>query len=303
MSMPTLGGVPSQTDSSPIRLLSCIRFDEVLVLQGAPLIGAMFSIGTLTLHNALILAAVAVGNLALVAHVFVLNDWSGIHGDLRDPARADRTFVAKGARRGDVGWLAIALLPIALLPFWLVGATTFVVALVIAGASGLYSAPAVHMKGRPVLGSALHLVGGVLHFLLGYAAFSAIDARGVVIGCFFGLVFTAGHVTHEARGYEGDLLNGIRTNAVAFGKTRSFMAGLVLFTAAYGLLAMLAAFGVVPHVLILAAALCPLHLWMSLRALRAGLTLESLCRLQRCYRLLYAAIGLTMIITMYPSVI
>jgi hypothetical protein len=27
-----------------------------------------------------------------------------------------------------------------------------------------------------------------------------------------------------------------------------------------------------------------------------GLTLESLCRVQRCYRLLYAAIGATMLI-------
>jgi 4-hydroxybenzoate polyprenyltransferase len=268
---------------SPIRLLSSVRFDEVLVLQGAPLMGAMFSIGSLTAETALVLAAVMVGSVSLVAHVFVLNDWAGIHGDLRDPARASRTFVARGANRSELGYLATALLAVALLLFWLVGAITFVVAVVIASASALYSA--------------LHLVGGALHFLLGYAAFSAIDERGVVISCFFALVFTAGHLTHEARGYEGDLLNGIRTNAVAFGKTRSFVAGLVLFSAAYALLAMLAALGVVPRVLLLAAMLYPLHLWMSLRALRAGLSPESLCRLQRCYRLLFAVIGATMIVT------
>jgi 4-hydroxybenzoate polyprenyltransferase len=136
-----------------------------------------------------------------------------------------------------------------------------------------------------------------LHFLLGYAAFSAIDARGVFISGFFALVFTAGHLTHEVRGHQGDSINGIRTNAVAFGRTRSFFAGFVLFTAAYALLAVLAALGIVPRVLILAAMLYPLHLWMSLRALHAGLTLESLCRLQRCYRLLYAAIGVAMVIT------
>jgi len=267
------------------------------VLQGAPLIGAMFSIGALTLHNALVLAAFIAGSLSLVAHVFVLNDWSGIHGDLRDPARAGRTFIAKGVSRTALGYLAIALLALALSLFSLVGAATSAIAIAIAGASALYSAPAFHMKGRPVLGSALHLVGGILHFLLGYAAFSAIDERGVVIGCFFGLAFTAGHLTHEARGYEGDFLNGIRTNAVAFGKTQSFIAGLVLFTAAYALLAMLAVFGVVPRVLVLAAMLYPLHLRMSLRALHIGLTFDSLCRLQRCYRLLYAVIGATMIMT------
>lgn len=286
-----------------MRVLSCIRFDEVCVLQGAPLLGALFSIGTLTLHGTLVLAALLAGSVSLVAHVFVLNDWSGIHDDLRDPVRASRTFVARGATRSELGYLAIALLVLALSLFCLVGVTTFVVAAAIASASAFYSAPAFDMKGRPVFGSVLHLVGGVLHFLLGYAAFSAVDGRGVVIGCFFALAFTAGHLTHEARGYEGDLLNGIRTNAVAFGKARSFIAGLVLFTAAYALLATLAVLGIVPHVLAVAAVLYPLHLWMSLRALRAGLTLESLCRLQRCYRLLYAVIGVTMVAALVPSMI
>src|SRR6267378_6156412 len=99
-----MGAAPSQSDWSPIRLLSSVRFDEVCVLQGAPLIGAMFSIGTLTLDNAFVLAAVMVGSLSLVAHVFVLNDWSGIHGDLRDGARASRTFIAKGVSRTELGY-------------------------------------------------------------------------------------------------------------------------------------------------------------------------------------------------------
>jgi 4-hydroxybenzoate polyprenyltransferase len=299
---PTLETSLSRPDWSPIRLLSCIRFDEVCVLQGTPLIGAMFSIGSLTLDKAFVLAAVVMGSLSLVAHVFVLNDWSGIHGDLRDPARAGRTFVAKGASRTGLGYLATALLVLALSLFWLAGTTTFVVAIAIAGASALYSAPAFHMKGLPIFNSALHFVGGVLHFLLGYAAFSAIDGRGVVIGCFFALVFTAGHLTHEVRGHEGDFLNGIRTNAVVFGKKFSFIASLVLFTAAYALLAVLATFGIVPHVLLLAAMLYPLHLRMSLRALREGLAPEGLGRLQRCYRLLYAVIGFAMLITV-PSLI
>src|SRR5512140_449291 len=108
-----LGATSSQPGWSPMRLLSCVRFDEVCVLQGAPLIGAMFSIGTLTLQKAFVLAAVVAGSVSLVAHVFVLNDWSGIHGDLRDPARAGRTFIAKGVSRTELGYFAIALLVLA----------------------------------------------------------------------------------------------------------------------------------------------------------------------------------------------
>jgi 4-hydroxybenzoate polyprenyltransferase len=279
------------------RLLSAIRWDEVLVLQGAPVIGTMFSIGALTVDKILLLAVFAVGSCCLVAHVYVLNDWSGIHGDLRDPNRAAQAFTTKGISRAEFGFLAIALLALSLLLFAILGKTPLVLALAIAGLSALYSAPLFHMKGLPLFNSLLHLVGGAVHFLLGYATFAEIDARGISVGCFFALVFSAGHLTHEARDCEGDELNVIRTNAVAFGRTQSLFAGLVLFTAAYALLVALAAWGVVPRVLMLAAALYPVHLFASLRAMRAGLSFESLSQLQRCYRALYALIGVMMVVT------
>jgi 4-hydroxybenzoate polyprenyltransferase len=278
------------------RLVSAIRWDEVLVLQGAPLIGTMYSIGSWTVGNLLLLAVFAVGSCCLVAHVYVLNDWAGIHGDLRDPNRAARTFTAKGIGRAEFGLLAIALLVSSLLLFALLGKAPLVLALAIAGLSALYSAPGFHMKGVPLFNSLLHLVGGAVHFLLGYATFAPVDARGVAIGCFFGLVFAAGHLTHEARDCEGDELNVIRTNAVAFGRIQSCLAGLALFTAAYALLVALAAYGAVPRVLMLAAVLYPVHLVASLRALRAGLSFESLSRLQWCYRALYAVIGVMMVV-------
>src|SRR3981189_2641686 len=128
------------------RLLSCIRWDEALVLQGAPLIGASFSLGAWSASNILLLAIFAVGSCCLVAHVYVLNDWSGIHGDLRDPHRAARTFAAKGTSPTEFGFLATALLALSLLLFALLGKATLVLALAIAGLSALYSAPLFHMK-------------------------------------------------------------------------------------------------------------------------------------------------------------
>lgn len=297
--IPPLGEAATASPTRPrgllARLLSCIRFDEVLVLQGAPLIGACWSIGALTADKFATAAVFGIGSLCLVAHVYLLNDWSGIDGDLRDLHRASRTFSAKGASRTEAGLLAVALLGLSLLLFGILGAAPFVLALAIAGLSALYSAPAIHMKGLPLFSSALHLVGGALQFLLGYGTFTAIDARGIAVSCFFGLVFAAGHLMHEVRGLDGDQFNGIQTNAVAFGKARSFVAGVALFTVAYALLVSLAAFGVVPRVMVLAGALFPLHLGASLRAWRAGLDFQSLCRLQRLYRLLYAVIGIAML--------
>lgn len=274
-----------------LRLLSSIRFDEVLVLQGTPIMGAILALGALTVHDCIRAVIFGVGSLCLVGHVFVMNDWAGIEGDLKDPHRATQTFASKGVSRAAVGILAVVLLGMTLLLFSLLGPVSLALAIAILGLSTLYSAPSIHMKGRPVLGSSLHLVGGTLHFLLGYATFSAVDARSIVTGCFFGLIFAAGHLMHETRGYEGDRLNGIRTNAVAFGRAQSFVAGIVLFTAAYALLIALALFGLLPRLLVLAVVLYPVHLHASLRAVRAGLSFESLLEYQKCYRLLYGLIG------------
>ena len=209
------------------RLLSCIRFDEVLVLQGSPLIGAIFSMGGLTTEKAAALSLLAAGSCCLVGHVFVLNDWSGASGDLTDPNRATGVFISKGVGHTEIAYLWMALLAVSLLLLSPFGPTTLLIALAIAGVSALYSAPASHMKGAPLLGSALHLVGGLLHFLLGYSLFAGVDARGLEIGCYFGLTFAAGHLTHEARDHDADRSMGSDQRGT-FGRTRTFVAGLSL---------------------------------------------------------------------------
>ncbi len=233
----------------------------------------------------------------MVAHVFLLNDWSGINYDLQDSSRSDGVFLNRGISRTEIGCLSLALLVLSLVLFSQLGSVTLIIGLIITIASALYSAPASHIKGVPLLNSVLHLVSGLLHFLLGYSVFRVLDGRGLEIGCFFAAIFSAGHLTHEVRDFEADLRNGIKTNAVKFGKARSFIAGFVLFTFADALLIVLATRGTVPHGLVLVAGLYPLHFYWSLRAMREGLTFESVRRLQVRYRVLYAGIGAIMVIS------
>jgi 4-hydroxybenzoate polyprenyltransferase len=250
--------------------------------------------GRLTIEGVVTLLVFAAGSCLLVAHVFVLNDWSGMSSDLRDPNRATGVFMTRGIGRAEIGYLWVALLTVSLLLLSQCGSLTLVIALMIAGLSALYSAPASQGKGVPLLNSAIHFVGGVLHFLLGYSVFRSVDARGLEIGCFFAMVFSAGHLIHEVRDLDSDQTNGIRTNAVTFGKAQGFAAGLVLFTIANVLLVVLAVRGTVPRGLVLVAALYPLHLYWALRALHAGLTFEGVRWLQVRYRALYAIVGLMM---------
>jgi 4-hydroxybenzoate polyprenyltransferase len=283
------------------RYLSILRLQEILVLQGSPLLGAAFAIRHPAAASLGPLAILVAANVALIAHIFVLNDWSGLTSDLVDPNKAAGVFTARGVGRREIGALAAALLALSLLLFSRLGPRALGLSLAIARLSALYSLPRFHWKGRPLLSSAAHLAGGLLHFLLGYSLGGAVDGRGLVLGTFFALTFAAGHLTQEVRDHQGDALNAIRTNAVIFGPRRTFAASLALFTLAYALLFLLALRGILPHPLAALAALYPIHLGWSLATLAAGLTYESVRRLQARYRALYAIIGLAMAAALWLS--
>ena len=240
-----------------------------------------------------------VANVCLVAHIFVLNDWSNLTADLGDPNKTADVFTARGVGHHEMGALAVSLLLVGLLLCTLLGPTTLYIAVGIAVLSALYSLPRFNWKGRPFLGSAAHLAGGVLHFLLGYSLGTVFDRRGLVTATFFGLTFAAGHLTQEIRDHHGDVRNGIRTNAVIFGQRRTFAASLALFTLSHALLLFLALQETLPRVLAALVVLYPIHLRWSLQALAEGLSYAGICRLQARYRALYAVVGVAVVAALW----
>jgi 4-hydroxybenzoate polyprenyltransferase len=241
------------------------------------------------------LLTLVVANLFLVAHIFMLNDWSGVNSDLADSNKAAGVFTARGVGRREMGGLTAGLLFLSLVLFSRLGLVTLGLAVAIALLSALYSLPRFDWKGRPLLSSVAHLAGGTLHFLLGYSLGRGVDRRGVAIALFFALIFAAGHLTQEIRDHRGDAINDIRTNAVVFGPRRTFAASLVLFALAHILLLVLALQGVLPRPLALLVALFPVQLYWSFATLGEGLTYASVSRLQARYRALYALVGLAMV--------
>jgi 4-hydroxybenzoate polyprenyltransferase len=273
-------------------LLRHIRFDEVFVLQGTPLMGAAFAIGAITTANLETLGVFLIGSILLVAHIFTLNDWADIAHGLKAPdplVSSLRLF-----------WFSIFLLIASLLVFGLIDSRVVILGAIVAALGFFYSHPKLDFKGTPVASSFPHLVGGLFHFLLGYAVFLQIDSRGVMIALFFALTFTAGHLNHEVRDFELDSKTNARTNAVAFGKRRTFIAGLIVFTMAYLCLFLLGWFRFVPRPLaFLALAVYALHLYWSLRVLRRQLDPQIVDRFQFQYRALYAVIGIAMIASLF----
>ncbi|HEX7150526.1 MAG TPA: UbiA family prenyltransferase [Thermoanaerobaculia bacterium] len=285
----------STAKASALRYLRCLRPQDVLALQGPPLLGAAFAIGNPSAQYLGPLAILIVANVLLVTHIFMLNDWSGLTADFADPNKTARVFTAKGVGRREMGVLTASLLVVSLLLFSRLGMVALGLASAIAALSALYSLPRFHWKGVPLLNSATHLAGGILHFLLGYSVARGLDGRGLAMAAFFALIFAAGHLTQEIRDHHGDALNGIRTNAVVFGPRRVFAASLVLFAMAQVCLLALALQGILPRFLVVVTGLFILQLHWSRRALREGLTYAGVCRLQTRYRVLYAVIGVAMV--------
>lgn len=271
------------------------------MLQGAPLFGVAFSMGALTADRLGTLLIFAAASVLLVAHIFVLNDWAGVDADLNDANKVAGVFATKGIGREAMRRLWIILLALSMALFSVLGVRVLIIAIAIAIASLFYSGPRSPAKGAPVLGSALHLGGGVLHFLLGYSLFKAIDAGGLTLAFFFGLSFAAGHLNQEVRDFEGDSRNGIKTNAVTFGKLPTFIAGLIVFTFAYAHLVVLAATGIIPHYLAGLAVFYLLHLYLSVRVAAAGLTFESVRQFQASYRTIYVLIGAALLAALLMS--
>ncbi|GMV30038.1 MAG: hypothetical protein AMXMBFR59_21630 [Rhodanobacteraceae bacterium] len=278
-----------------VRHFASTRALEILALQASPMLGIVLGGYRIDRDGIAAAGLLALGSAALTAHIFVFNDWAGHASDLRDPLRAPHVFSRHGISRREVAWMSMALLVVALAAFAGVGATALLFGMAIAALGFLYSGSPILGKNTPVASSINHLAGGTLHFLLGYTLNHTLDANGVGIGLFFGLVFAAGHLNQEVRDHDGDRINGIRTNAVAFGRRRAFLASVGTFTAAYAMLVVLAATGVLPQLLLWSPLAWLLHLAWSRQALRHGLDFDTALWMQRHYRWLFALVGLVML--------
>lgn len=279
-----------------LRHFATTRGVEVCALQASPLLGAY--LGGLGLQGGDLIrqGLLLFGSLSLTAHVFLFNDWADYNRDARDLRRTSLGINGYGVSRDQIMRVAIVLLILADVAFAALGTSAVLLGTGIAILSLLYSYSPRLGKSTPFAASLNHLIGGGLHFLLGYSVAHAVDERGIALSLIFGLVFAAGHLNQEVRDYEFDRANGIGTIAVTFGLRRGFVASFCLFTTAYLVIAGLAALGVLPKILLASAIVWLLQAGWSLQALRRGLGAETALWMQRRYRLLFALVGLAMLV-------
>jgi 4-hydroxybenzoate polyprenyltransferase len=217
---------------------------ESCLMIGFPLIGAFIALDSWDSFGWLVLKFF-IATYPLVMYVYCLNSYGG-----REHDRVNERLNRNPAVTGEVtpremlgltfggafasGVLYFLWFPHCLLPWMLIIANWT-----------LYSHPAIYAKSKPLAGTTVHFIGGVLQFVLGYAAVRPIDAAAVLIGVYFSLVFSAGHLNHEVKDHDADLAAGLKTNAVVFGPQRMFGVAFAIFTFAFLYLAALVWRGVV----------------------------------------------------------
>jgi len=265
-----------------------------------PVLGLAFSIGPITAGKLTVSIFFGIASFLLLTHVLTLNDWADFTRDIHHSNRAMLELEKSNiAPRVLLGFSFLALVASVLL-FLFLPARCLLLAVATASLGIFYSHPSLNAKSMAIVSTLLHLVGGLLYFLLGYVLFSTSDHRGVLIGLFFGLTFAAGHPVQEVRDFHEDRHVGARTNAVVFGQRPTFFAGLILFTVQYIYLFWLAWSGLIPRFLAaLPIAFYPIHIGWAVLTLRYGFTAESISRFEDRYRVLYAVIGLAMLLSIF----
>ena len=241
-----------------------------------------------------------VGSLLLMIHVFTFNDWAdftrGVH-------HSNSAMLQLESRNISPRLLLMFSLISLFVSLGFFSSLSLWCGLISAGIAGLdvcYSHPAINLKSVPVVSTLVHFTGGLVYFLLGYSLFTAVDPGGVLIGLFFGLTLAAGHPIQEARDFDEDRRVEAKTNAIVFGRNASFLAGLVFFTGQYACLFAVAWANLIPRFLAVLPVICwPVHVWWWLGTFRSGLTPQNISRFQLRYRILYVAMGLAILLSLF----
>ena len=157
----------------------------------------------------------------------------------------------------------------------------------------VYAHPKTLLKSKPVIPSFIHFFAGIIHFLFGYILFSgAISAKSLLIGIYFGFVFTAGHLNHEVKDFEFDKQAELNTNAIKFGKKSMFCLSFLLITMSSVFFCILTWQNILPPYLWPGLiAIYPFYLYYSYKTWSGDMDNKNMREFRSRYRALYAIAG------------
>ncbi|KPK72399.1 hypothetical protein AMJ87_04950 [candidate division WOR_3 bacterium SM23_60] len=277
--------------------IQSIRWFEITIRMGAPLLALMLTIPVFSTSNMLRTVHTLVAFFFLWAHLYAFNEWGGYLSDQGDRSKAHTPLMAGKIQRDEMFILAwvcaffsvflYALLDVRLVPIVCADITIGI----------LYAHPRVLLKEVPFVSFVILFLVSVGDFMLGWLTFSAHITSGVLIGLYFGVLGIVGQSYHETGDCDTDRKSGIRTNAVRFGRKKISITGFVLYTIACLYFCLLAQQAIVPDYLCIPILVTyPLYVVLFAACFRAQLQSSAVHTFVVRYRVLYGGIGFAMLI-------
>jgi len=203
------------------------RFAEVSILLGFPMIGLFFAFKSAEELVSLPVFLFAAAIFSLFTAIYAFNGLAGTEDDKNNSRLADLA----GKRRSFIVTIAVSLV-LSILLFLLIKPLLAAFSAVSFLLWCVYSFPKKGFKYRPVLGTLIHFIGQLIHFLMGYAVLAQVDGKSAAASVYFALLFSAGHINHELIDHDADEKSGIKTGAVCFGVSAWEKVSFALFTLA-----------------------------------------------------------------------
>ena len=269
------------------------RFAEISILLGFPMIGLFFAFEYIQQLLSVQVPLFAAATFLLATAVYAFNGLAGIGEDKENARLSD----LKSRKSTFTATVAVSL-SFSLIFFFLIKFELAVSALVSFLLWCIYSFPKKGFKYKPVLGTLIHFVAQIIHFLMGYTVIKPIDGAGIAASVYFALLFSAGHINHELIDREADEKTGIRTGAVYFGAKMWEKISFSIFLAAtlYIIIASLAVSGMIFYTFPFAAAGL-IHTLYKIISFKKAPEQSKFLAERSFYRVLYFVAGTLFILT------
>jgi lycopene elongase/hydratase (dihydrobisanhydrobacterioruberin-forming) len=211
-------------------LTTCIRWPDIAVLIAFPIMGAIFSLNNISMESMALTGCFSILSILFLIQVFMYNDISDAVRNPKEPSRRIRHALKGGMiSEKSARIICIILFLLSLSGYAFISMKIAVFVFLIEIFTFLYSNPVIKLKGVPLLSLLVLFLCGFLYFLSGWLLFQPVNKVGILIGIYFALVLSAGHLSNEIDDLDSDREARILTNAIFFNEKNAFLAGIVLF--------------------------------------------------------------------------
>ena len=278
--------------------LSVIRIREAIIFLSPSVVAMAIYLPDVSPRPLWRVLLLSLGCFFIMAFIFAYNDWADLAMDDQVPGQRKNTYFKRGIEPGEMLRLSIGLaiagtLLIAAVASNLLPVTALMILLGMA-----YSVPIPGLTGKavPVYASILHFAGILLCFVFGAMAVTPLRTPAILVGCYFGVLITAGHLVQEVQDYASDRASQVATLAVRLGQRPVFLLSFALFGFSFLFLYVLAEAGLVPAASRYTTLLFPIYALWAWGAYRSGLDEGSMRSLRNRYRVLFGIVVMLIIV-------